>query len=72
MCSSTKTVLNLLHVIRSITFARKRKIADRIASVNQALTYIIKYTVFLNKFIKNSKDTGHAIADISLYMQLSK
>ena len=30
------TILSLLHVIHSITFARRRKIADRIASVNQA------------------------------------
>ena len=31
----------LLHVIYSITFARTRKIADGIASVNQALSCIV-------------------------------
>jgi hypothetical protein len=37
ICLTCKlSILSLLHVIQSITFARRRKIADRIASVNQA------------------------------------
>ena len=36
-CEDWKSALSLLHVIHSITFARTRKIADRISSVNQTL-----------------------------------